>query len=46
MVLRWEISYDIIIVCESHLTDIATTQVPKLDGYEFVSANHPGTDSY
>ena len=35
-------SYDIISVCESNLTDITTPQVPKLDGYEFVSANHPG----
>ena len=34
--------YDIISICESNLTDSTMSQVPKFDGYQFVSVNHPG----
>ena len=34
-------NYDIVSICESSLTDALTSQVPKINGYEFVSTNHP-----
>ena len=33
--------YDIISLCESSLTESITSQVPKIEGFEFISSNHP-----
>ena len=35
-------NYDLISVCETNLNDLLVTKVPKLNGYEFEPANHPG----
>ena len=34
--------YDIISICETNLKDTMVPNIPKLNGYEFVAANHPG----
>ena len=35
-------NYDLISICETNLNESLVPKVPKLNGYEFVSANHPG----
>ena len=35
-------NYDLISICETNLNDMLVTKVPKLNGYEFEPANHPG----
>ena len=35
-------NYDLISLCETNLNDSLVMKVPKLSGYEFESANHPG----
>ena len=34
-------NYDIISLCETSLSDDLAQRVPELDGYSFISANHP-----
>ena len=34
-------NYDIISLCETNLTDTTAPNVPEIDGYTFVPANHP-----
>ena len=38
--------YDLISICETNLNDSLVTKVPKIDGYEFKSANHPGNTTH
>ena len=33
--------YDIISLCETGLTNETSTSMPELEGYTFVSSNHP-----
>ena len=35
-------NYDLISICETSLNDSLVTKIPKLNGYEFVHAIHPG----
>ena len=35
-------NYDLISICETSLNDSLVPEVPELDGYTFLSANHPG----
>ena len=39
-------NYDLISICETSLTDSQTSNVPELDGYTFVPANHPDNVSH
>ena len=39
-------NYDLISLCETNLNDSLVMKVPKLSGYEFESANHPGNVSH
>ena len=38
--------YDLISICETNLKDSLIPQVPELNGYTFLSANHPGNTTH